>query len=49
MNQDKRDELNYDIMKQLKRLNYNLEMYNKVIMETLIHIQQFNRDLQYSK
>lgn len=40
MNQDKRDELNYDTYKQLKQLNYNLEQYNKLLIEMLIWIRE---------
>ena len=47
MNQDKRDELIYDIYIQLKQLNKNLEMFWKTTNEMLIHMNEVQKQLSY--
>lgn len=41
------NEFEYDLIRQLKQLNRNLETFNKTTMEMLIHMHEVSKDLSY--
>ena len=45
---DKSEEFLYDIRKELKILNHTVEIYSKLILETLIHMNEVNKELAHA-